>query len=186
MIGASIPLGGISEKVTGTADSFLGKAVLIGMVTRDAVRSMSGMWGSGIGPWRVYTFDSHSMTDQTHRGGAAAFALRVCLAKMGEMTWELIQPLSGRTVFTEFLDKQGEGIHHIAFDCNGLPFDARIQRFADRGFALAQSGCWLGRVPFALFECREATKTCISTFEFPADWEYPEPEAWYPAPGSEP
>lgn len=170
----------IASSIPGTADPFLGKAVEIAIVTEDAFRTMAAMWKSGIGPWRVYTFDPGNMTDQTHRGEAAAFALRVCFAHMGDMIWELIQPLSGRTVFAEFLEQQSEGIHHIAFDCNGLPFDARVQGFADRGFALAQSGRWLGKVPFALFECRGATRTCISTFEFPVEWEYPQPDAWYP------
>lgn len=26
----------------------------------------------------------------------------------------------------EFLEQHGEGIHHIAFDCNGIPFEERL------------------------------------------------------------
>ena len=96
------------------------------------------------------------------------------------MIWELIKPLSGPTIFEEFLQKHGEGIHHIAFDCHGIPFADRMAEFKRLGFSLAQSGSWMGRNHFAFFETEDATTTCIETYEFPADWEYPEPDSVYP------
>jgi len=37
-----------------------------------------------------------------------------------------MQPLAGRTIMREFLDTHGEGIHHVAFDCDGAPWDQRL------------------------------------------------------------
>lgn len=161
-------------------DPFLGKPIEIAIVTRDVTRTIAGLWRLGIGPWRIYTFGPENTTNQTYRGEASAFVMRVCFAEVGGMIWEIIEPVSGRTIFAEFLDRHGEGIHHIAFDCNNIPFVERLAEFAKRGLTLAQGGSWMGRNHFAFFETESETTTCIETYEFPDDWEYPEPEAWFP------
>ena len=166
---------------SGRRDPFLGKAIEIAIVTRDVQRTMAGLWKMGIGPWRVYTFSPETMTNQTYRGAPSAFVMRVCFAEQGDLIWELIEPVSCPTIFAEFLDRHGEGLHHIAFDCNNVPFPDRIAEFERRGFAFVQGGSWMGRNHFAFFETEEAITTCFETYVFPDDWEYPEPEAWFPA-----
>lgn len=47
-----------------------------------------------------------------------------------------MQPLSGPSVMAEFLDTRGEGIHHIAFDCNHVPPAQRKVDFQKRGFEM--------------------------------------------------
>lgn len=163
------------------SDPFLGNAVEIALVTRDHQRTMEGLWRVGIGPWQVHTFSPENTTQQTYRGKPSPFTLRVCFAHCGNMVWELIEPVSGPTIFAEFLESHGEGIHHIAYDCNNVPFDRRIEEFARRGFALVQSGSWMGRNHFAFFDTEGATTTCLETYFFPDDWAYPEADAWYPA-----
>lgn len=85
--------------------------------------------------------------------------MRVCFAGLSPtMVYEDIQPVSGPTLFQEFLDEHGEGtrialeymggivtydqggIHHIAYDCNNTPFEQRKQCFQARGFELVQAG----------------------------------------------
>ncbi len=162
------------------ADPFLGKAVEIAIVTRDHKRTMEGLWRLGIGPWRIYTFSPENTANQTYRGIPCRFTLKVCFAQFGGLTWELMEPISGPTIFEDFLQQHGEGIHHIAYDCDGLPFEQRLAEFARRGFRRVQSGSWMGRNQFAFFETEAATTTCFETYVFPADWTDPEPEEWYP------
>ena len=116
----------------------------------------------------------------TYRGKPSSFELEVCFTESTGIIWEIISPKSGQTIFGEFLDKHGEGIHHVAFDCNHIPMADRHAGFAKRGFEFAQGGSWMGRNHFAFFETEEATTTCIETYEFPIDWEYPEPLSCYP------
>ena len=165
----------------GLPDSFLGQVVEIAIVTRDHQRTMEGLWRVGIGPWRVYSFSPENTTHQTYRGQASPFTLTVCFAQVGTMTWEIIEPVAGPTIFTEFLDRHGEGIHHVAYDCNNIPFADRIAGFEERGFQLVQSGCWLDQNQFAFFDTESVTTTCLETIAFPDDWTYPKPIAWYPA-----
>jgi methylmalonyl-CoA/ethylmalonyl-CoA epimerase len=162
------------------SDPFLGKPIEIAVVTRDYQRTLAGLWQLGIGPWQVYTFSPENTTNQTYRGQPSPFTLRMCFAQMGNMVWEVIEPISGPNIFDEFLERHGEGIHHVAYDCNDIPFEQRIAEFARRGFSRVQSGSWMGRNHFAFFETEGATTTCIETYVFPDDWAYPEAEAWYP------
>ncbi|MBY3045957.1 VOC family protein [Rhizobium leguminosarum] len=161
-------------------DSFLGNVVELAIVTSDHKRTMDGLLKLGIGPWRVYKFSPENTENQTYRGEAVSFELTVCFAQSGNMVWELMEPVSGPTIFADFLKAHGEGVHHVAYDCNNIPFEERIAEFERRGFKKIQSGSWMGRNHFAFFATEEDTTTCFETYAFPDDWDYPEPDSWYP------
>jgi methylmalonyl-CoA/ethylmalonyl-CoA epimerase len=173
------------ETILGTndlADPFLGNVMEIAIVTADAQRTMAGLCRMGIGPWQVHTFNPENTSNQTYRGHPSPFTMKVCFAQLGNIICELIEPISGSTIFAEFLERHGEGIHHVAYDCNNIPFEQRMVEFERRGFHLVQSGSWMGTNSFAFFETEDATTTCFETYIFPNDWQYPEPDEWYPAP----
>jgi methylmalonyl-CoA/ethylmalonyl-CoA epimerase len=159
---------------------FLGNMIEVCFVTGDHRRTMAGLAALGIGPWRVYTFSPETVSEQTYMGEPAAYRIRVCFAEIGNMVYEIMQPLDGPTIFREFLDVHGEGIHHIAFDCNGIPWGKRMSGFAERGFRNVQSGVFADGNRFAFF-ATEAATTILETIHFPDGFVLPEPEEWYPA-----
>jgi methylmalonyl-CoA/ethylmalonyl-CoA epimerase len=177
-------LGGIPEVLSEfeMSNAFLGRIIEVCLVTEDHERTMAGLVRLGIGPFRVYTFTSENVANQTYRGETSSFSLKVCFAINEGLTFEIMQPLSGRTIIREFLDKHGEGIHHIAFDCEGAPWDQRLKLFAERGFEITQSGRWLDQNSFSFFDTEAATSTCFETYHFPDGFVYPDPDYWYPAP----
>lgn len=139
--------------------SFLGKPIEICIVTSSHKRTMQSLGALGIGPWSIYTCDPTNTTWQTYRGSPCAYSLKFCYATLPSpsptspgMTFELIQPLSGPSIFQEFLDTRGEGVHHVAWDCNGIPMEERIKGFEERGFKMVQSGDWAEGNRFAFFE----------------------------------
>ena len=164
------------------SNSFLGKIIEVCLVTEDHERTMEGLVRLGIGPFRVYTFTPDTVAAQTYAGEPEDFSLKVCFATNDDLTFEIMQPLSGRTVMRDYLDRHGEGVHHLAFDCNGAPWEQRLTMFADRGFAQTQGGRWLDQNSFSFFDTEAATTTCFETYHFPDGFEYPEPEAWFPGP----
>jgi hypothetical protein len=96
-----------------------------------------------------------------------------------------MQPVSGQSIMAEFLEVHGEGIHHVAFDCNHVPPAQRRAEFERRGFGLAQSGIWHGKkgtCEFMFFDTEGAIATCFESYCFSADWEDPESTVWYPNP----
>lgn len=164
------------------SNTFLGNVVELCIVTDDHIKTMQGLCRLGIGPWAVYTFSPETVTDQTYHGAPCEFALTVCFAKSGNMVWELMQPLWGPSIFQDFLDTHGTGFHHVAYDCNDIPWDTRIAELEKRGFRMIQSGKWQGQNAFAFFDTHDDTGTTFETYAFPTDWTYPEPDSWFPAP----
>lgn len=163
------------------SNSFLSETVQVCIVTRDYQKVMEGMLQAGIGPWRVYTFGPDNCTDLTLYGKPASFSMKLCMAWTGSMFWEIVQPLEGPSIYKDFLEKHGEGIHHVAFACGDLPWDERVKSFESRGFACIQSGRWMDKVPWAYFGTEDATTTTFEIYDIPDGFEMPEPESWYPS-----
>lgn len=63
----------------------------------------------GIGPWNIWTI---TPTECRVHGQVSPFSFRVALATVGGGTFELVTPHSGRSVYEEHLEKNGEGFHH--------------------------------------------------------------------------
>lgn len=54
--------------------------------------------------------------------------------KMGETKIELLESLSTDGVIAKYIDKKGEGMHHIAFDVEDI--EAEMKRLQNEGFIL--------------------------------------------------
>ena len=54
--------------------------------------------------------------------------------KIGETKIELLEAKNENSAIAKFIDKRGEGIHHIAFEVEDI--DAEMQRLQDEGFQL--------------------------------------------------
>lgn len=165
--------------------SFLGSPIEICIVTRSHKRTLANLSALGIGPWRIYTCSPSNTLHQTYLGQPTPFTLRFCYASLppSGITYEVIEPVSGPTIFQSFLDEKGEGIHHVAYDCNGVGMEERLKGFKERGWNCTQGGTWKvgGMNSFAFFE-REGAETCFETIDFEEGWDWPEPEEWFPAP----
>lgn len=61
----------------------------------------------GIGPWSVYTFSPDWIQGMTFRGKEQGYSMRLALADVGGMMYELIEPVQGPNSYQEFLDKHG-------------------------------------------------------------------------------
>lgn len=73
-----------------------------------------------------------------YRGEPADFTAHISLSYLGDMQLELIQPVRGASIYTEFLDRCGPGLHHICFE--PADFDAAVTRAEAEGPAVVQDG----------------------------------------------
>lgn len=174
----------LPEVVSGSrlSNSFLGNLVEVCFVTCDHRRTMRGLVALGIGPWRIYTFDSATVTERTYHEQPADFAIKVCFAEVGNLSLEIMEPLYGPSIFAQFLDEHGEGLQHLAFDCEDRPWAERERQFAAHGFERVQSGTFNEQNPFAFFDTEAATSTTFETYDIPDGYVWPEPQEWYPGP----
>jgi methylmalonyl-CoA/ethylmalonyl-CoA epimerase len=67
----------------------------------------------GIGPWRLAELE---YPDIMVRGRKSAYRVGLAMVEWGEADLCLVQPLSGHSLYSEFLDEGKEGFHHLAFD----------------------------------------------------------------------
>jgi hypothetical protein len=78
----------------------------------------------------------------TFRGAAADFTAHISMAYVGEMQLELIQPVAGDSIYSEFLASTGGGLHHLCWEVDDL--DAALVRAKDAGMAAVQTGDMAG------------------------------------------
>jgi methylmalonyl-CoA/ethylmalonyl-CoA epimerase len=67
----------------------------------------------GIGPWDIYEFNPDTVRDMREDGRPVERSFRLALAHIGQMQWELIQPLDDDSIYARFLAEKGEGVHHV-------------------------------------------------------------------------
>ena len=103
----------------------------------------------GVRRWtRLEAIDFPAATT-TWRGAPAALTAHVSLAYAGDMQLELIQPVSGTSVHTEFLERvPGGGLHHVCVEVDDL--DAAL---AQAPWPVAQTGSMAdGAIRFAYLD----------------------------------
>ena len=67
-------------------------------------------------------------------GEVSEQGVRVAFLPMGESALELVEPLTSGSGVAKFLEKRGEGIHHICFEVDNI--EAALQDLAAKGVRL--------------------------------------------------
>ncbi len=114
----------------------------VSVVVRDMQKAIDFYSALGIGPFPplIGPEGKVTLTNKTSKGKPAEYQLDLRHAEggIGDMTFELIQPLEGDTPVKEFLETKGEGVQHIGFFVDDL--DKEAARLAKKGFHISQSG----------------------------------------------
>jgi catechol 2,3-dioxygenase-like lactoylglutathione lyase family enzyme len=87
----------------------------------------------------------------TYRGRPADFVADISLSYAGDTQLELIAPVNGDSIYTEFLDKAGPGLHHICVEVDDV--EAAL---ATRGAEVVQRGVMPGGMEFAYVTAAQA------------------------------
>lgn len=118
--------------------------VQIGIVVRDLERTIAALSEVfGIGPFRSIDWPPADRTgiQRLYHGQPEDFTARMAFTEMGPVELELIQPLAGKSIWADFLEKRGEGIHHIRFNVPDV--EPALEYLADHGIQAAQMGSGL-------------------------------------------
>jgi methylmalonyl-CoA/ethylmalonyl-CoA epimerase len=137
------------------------------LVVKDMDKAIKYFEALGVGPFPPFLGGpGMAFTGKTVREKPSDYDMDLRLARgdMGGMGLELIQPLKGRSVYGEFLEKKGEGIHHLAFGVDDL--DAEIADMEKRGFKVIQTGAF-GTAKFAYFESEKPGGMLIELCQAP-------------------
>jgi methylmalonyl-CoA/ethylmalonyl-CoA epimerase len=89
----------------------------------------------------------------TYHGEPASFEFRHALAWQGDVQFEVVQPVSGPSIFADHLERHGPGLHHVGKFVTDHP--AAVQALLADGFTPLQSARGYGAEgdgAFAYFE----------------------------------
>lgn len=115
------------------------KVAQVGIVVRDLEKSMKAYWEEfRMGPWKIWTFAPPVTRETILYGKSVQHKFRIAETMAGDLCVELIQHLEGETIYKEFLDKRGEGLHHIQYMTNEI--EETLEKFRKAGIGIMQSG----------------------------------------------
>ena len=108
--------------------------IQINIVVRDidrAARAWADLLGIEVPAVRINHLEGGP--DYTYRGKPVSCDLKVCDIHMNGFVIELHQPIGGESSFREFLDRHGNGVHHIGFEV-GSRRDEVIDSLREAGY----------------------------------------------------
>jgi catechol 2,3-dioxygenase-like lactoylglutathione lyase family enzyme len=151
------------------------------VIVPDLERAVEEYWRVfGIGPWQFYTYGKPLVKRMTRHGRPCEYKMRVALANCGPLRIELIEPLEGDTVYAEFVEKHGYGVHHLGVVVEDM--DAALRRAGEAGLAMTMDGAGFGPDGdghYAYLDTEDRIGTTIELIERPQR-RHP-PEKTYPA-----
>lgn len=115
----------------------------------DALEGMlSGRFGSGA--WTRIPGVHFGPDAGTYRGRPCDTTADIALAYAGDLQLELIRPVAGDSVWSEFLERHGSGLHHVCFRVSDM--DVAVAAAAQAGLPVLQRGSMAGMMEFAYLD----------------------------------
>ena len=87
-----------------------------------------------------------------YRGKDEEVNNKLAISRQFNTQIELIQPISGDSLYNEFIDKRREGLHHISFFVENI--EAYIEYFEKQGLEMIYYGS-IGKQVYAYFDTEE-------------------------------
>lgn len=123
------------------------KYVHFGVVVKDYKKAIKVLESEfGIGPWRINSFPPEGIDplklNMTYYGKPGNFKAVFCFANIGDSEIEVIQPVEGESVWFDFLNQKGDGIHHVKFFVDSI---VETKSYLEaKGYKMIQSGIGVG------------------------------------------
>ena len=111
----------------------------VGIVVRDLDESMERYKNLfGIDSWRVHEITPE--TNQfTYHGKPVEHSFKAAFTMLGKLMIELLEPLEGDSIYRDFLNEKGEGIHHLGH-VRVDDLDHALQELEEAGFPCIETG----------------------------------------------
>jgi methylmalonyl-CoA/ethylmalonyl-CoA epimerase len=98
------------------------KVVQVGLIVRDIEKTAQAYCQVfGVEMPTIIETAGYEETHAAYRGQPTNARAKLAFFDMGQLNIELIEPIGGPSTWQEFLDANGEGVHHIAFTIKDTP-----------------------------------------------------------------
>ena len=118
--------------------------IQIALVVRD-VEKAAKEWAElfNVPVPEIMDHSNHNNPDVTYRDKVGDYGMKMAVITAGNWVVELSEPTGGDSTFQEFLDKHGEGVHHLGFEV-GDKRDVIIEELKEKNYKLRQIGYYPG------------------------------------------
>ena len=150
------------EKI-GIEKSPFSKVDQIGVIVRDMDKAIEYYQALGMGPFKPLKV---THTERRIYGKVVTDVKNVIrVTQMGQVQLELIQPLAGQSIQSEFLERHGEGINHLGFFVDDV--DKEMARLVQRGFRVIASTRFAGGGGGAYFDTDRVAGVLFEIIQWP-------------------
>lgn len=119
------------------------RVVQVGIVVRNIEKSCKA-WAKvlGLDLPKVVETEAPEFTGMKYKGAASNGRAKLAFFQLENLSLELIEPIGGPSSWSEFLEKNGEGIHHIAFKVDEM--EPAKSALKEAGVGVDQEGNFTG------------------------------------------
>jgi methylmalonyl-CoA/ethylmalonyl-CoA epimerase len=153
----------------------------ISVVVKDIQKTMEkyvDLWG--VEPWEIHIFNPSTVKEFIVNGKSISdFEFLLAVSWIGNVQIELIQPVKGPNIYKDFLDQNGEGVHHLKEYVEDSEISKILKEYEEKGISMIQSGRYDNDVFYYL-----DTKAALGfLLEIGNNGKVREPVRWYPSKG---
>jgi methylmalonyl-CoA/ethylmalonyl-CoA epimerase len=113
----------------------------VAVVVRDLRKTMEAYHRMmGWGPWSVFEHKPPTLHHTEIRGKAVPYTMLGAEVHCNPIDFEILQPLEGPSIYREFLEQNGEGLHHVSVVNPAEDVDKALADFKKNGVEVLMSG----------------------------------------------
>src|SRR5699024_3389425 len=133
----------------------------------------------GWGPWNVYELNNKRLDETSVYGEDSGYSSIIAETDLGNVDFELIEPISGDNIYSDYIKEKGELLHHLA--CMGSNADFKELReyfIKECGFNEIMTGRIDKKINYYYLNTESALKLILESGSGHArsltpDWTYP-------------
>ncbi len=149
----------------------VGSPVQIAWVTADLDGTEKALTGLlGVKKWFRMPEVHFAPDSCSYHGEPADFVASISLSYLGDMQLELIEPVRGPNIYSDFLRDHGPGLHHICVEAETIErFAEMLAGATEHGAAVVAQGVMPGGMRFAYMSAPEAGVPFVEVAHIPAE-----------------
>ncbi len=140
----------------------------VGLIVRDMDKVVEYYHSLGFGPFKPMPELPFAELKERGKPPAKDTVLVFRVGNIGNVKFELIQPVSGESMNMEFLKKKGEGINHFAYIVKDI--EKATAEMTGKGLEVVLSGKFRNGGGIAFFNTDKYGGILIELIQWPPDW----------------
>ncbi len=118
----------------------VGQIALVVKDAEKASKNIAALFGFPEAPYEI--IGTYEFANTRYHGQPTPAKAKATFYKMGPVDLEILEPMGEPSTWNDFLQENGEGIHHIAWYVKGID---EVTAFLERnGMKMVQEGNWDG------------------------------------------